>query len=205
MNTIEKTARFLKRFRFASSPRAKHPRPVFANRKSWRILGGIATLALIGGAVFGYWYFFIRGTVFSDDARFSGHMSDLSPEICGTIDKIFVREGNFVKAGDEIFSLDDGMLATALLQVEDALASARASVEVAKAQYERMLNGNRPEEVKEGEANLHRLNAEETLACSEHERYLKMHKSGSSRKRIMKMPKQPMKLPGTTANMRSSP
>jgi hypothetical protein len=39
---------------------------------------------LIAAGVFGYWFFFMRGIVFTDDARFAGHLVDLAPEISGT-------------------------------------------------------------------------------------------------------------------------
>ena len=41
----------------------------------------------------------MRGIVYTDDARFSGHLVDIAPEINGRLIDVAVHEGTFVKKG----------------------------------------------------------------------------------------------------------
>jgi len=96
-------------------------------RRRKRILIGIATLAAIALGVLAYWFFFLRGIVFTDDARFSGHLVDIAPEINGRLVEVAVHEGQFVHKGDLIFRLDPEIPQAALDRAEANLVSARAS------------------------------------------------------------------------------
>jgi membrane fusion protein (multidrug efflux system) len=125
---------------------------------------GIAVLAAIGLGVFIYWLFFIRGIVYTDDARFSGHMVDLAPEINGRLIEVAVREGTFVRKGTVIFRLDPSIPQAALNGAEAALASAKASLALSEAMRDKAMNGSRPEEIKAAEATAGRLQSDEEMA-----------------------------------------
>ena len=85
---------------------------------------GIGLLVLVGAVIFGYWFFFMRGIVFSDDARISGHLVDLAPEINGKLIDVLVHEGQPVRNGDNLFRLDEET--ASLLKAVDLLSVAHA-------------------------------------------------------------------------------
>jgi membrane fusion protein (multidrug efflux system) len=145
------------------------PRPNGARRRQ-RILLGVGVLALIAVGVFGYWYFFMRGIVYSDDARFGGHLVDLAPEINGRLVEVAVHEGQFIPEGAIVFRLDPAIPQAALSQAGASLASAKANLASSEALYQKALSGNRPEEIKAAEATVKRLQYEEDLARLDMER-----------------------------------
>jgi len=57
----------------------------------------------------------------------------VSPELSGVVLSVSVAEGDTVRAGDELFSLDDSLLQAERLVADAALSSAEASVQTAQA------------------------------------------------------------------------
>ena len=149
-------------------------------RRSRRILLGVGVLALIAAGVFGYWFFWMRGIVFTDDARFAGHLVDLAPEVSGTIVAVPVHEGQFVRQGSVVFQLDPAILQSTLAQAEAALVSAKAGLASSEANLARTVNGRRPEEIKAAEANVRRLRSEAELARLNFERIQTLLKQGTT-------------------------
>ncbi|MGD1029514.1 MAG: biotin/lipoyl-binding protein [Opitutaceae bacterium] len=133
-------------------------------RRRDRIKWGIAILAVIAVCVFAYWFLFVRGIVYTDDARFSGHLVDVAPEINGRLIDVGVREGTFVNKGAVLFRLDPSIPQAALNEAEASLASARASLALSEAMRDKAMNGSRPEEIKAAEATVARLQSEEEMA-----------------------------------------
>ena len=149
--------------------RDSEPRANSARRRQ-RILLGIGVLALITACVLGYWYVFMRGIVYSDDARFGGHLVDLAPEINGRLIEVAVHEGQFIQKGALVFRLDPAIPQAALNQAEASLVSAKANLASSEALYQKALSGNRPEEIKAAEATVKRLQNEEELTRLDMER-----------------------------------
>jgi membrane fusion protein (multidrug efflux system) len=139
-------------------------------RRRKRILLGIYILAAIAAGVFAYWLIFMWGIVYTDDARFSGHLVDIAPEINGRVIEVAVHEGQFTRKDAVIFRLDPSMAQAALDHAEASLASAQAGLASSTALYERAVNGSRPEEIKAGEATARRLENEEAMARLDFER-----------------------------------
>lgn len=79
--------------------------------------------------------------------RASGTISaktiEIAPEIGGKVISISVEEAAQVKAGDELFHLDDSLLIAQRAQADAAVQQAEAAVNTAKVQYEIALNGAR--------------------------------------------------------------
>ena len=148
-------------------------------RRSQKILLGVGILAAIAAGVFAYWFFFMRGIVFTDDARFGGHLVDLAPEINGTLVEVAVHEGQFARQGAVIFRIDPSLLQAALGQAEAALISAKASLASSEAKYAKAVNGSRPEEIKAAEATAKRLQNEEELTRLDFERTQALYKQGT--------------------------
>ena len=147
-------------------------------RHRLRILLGLGVLVLLAAVAGGYWYFFMRGIVFTDDARLAGHLVDLAPEINGRLVEVLVREGQPVHKGQDVFRLDPETQRAALSQAEASLASAKANLAVSQAGYEKAANGNRPEEIKAAGATVKRLQNEEKLALLELQRTEALKQTG---------------------------
>jgi membrane fusion protein (multidrug efflux system) len=138
--------------------------------KGSRIFLAIGILVLIAIGIYGYWYIYMRGTVYSDDARFGGHLVDLSPEIGGILTDLSVKEGDHVTKGQKVFQIDPAFPQSALTEALAKLETDKGKLEVAKARYERALKGYRVEEIMAAEATLDRFKAEEQLAELEYKR-----------------------------------
>lgn len=117
-------------------------------RKAWRILLALFILLLIFGVAGSYWYVYMRGTVFSDDARIDGDLVDISPQVSGILNKIHVKEGDLVKAGQLLFSLDTKLLATSLAKAQASVLSAKAGLSATQAMYRKSKKGPRSSEIK---------------------------------------------------------
>ena len=129
-----------------------------------RILAGLALLLALAAGFAGYWFFFMRGIVFSDDARLAGHLVDMAPETSGRLLAVEVHEGQAVPQGAQLFQLDSANAQANVRQAEAALASTKAIWTASQARYEKTLHGNRPEEIKATEATVKRLQVEADLA-----------------------------------------
>ena len=148
-------------------------------RRGKNILVGLGVLALIAVGCAGYWYFFMRGIVYTDDARFAGHLVDLAPEINGRLSAVLVREGMPAKRGQDMFLLDPATPQTALMQAEALLKSAQAGLAAAEARQDKAVNGSRPEEIRAGEATVKRLENETALAKLELDRLEELRKQNA--------------------------
>src|SRR5271157_1327001 len=93
-----------------------------------RILYGIFVLAAVAAGVFAYWLIFMWGIVYTDDARFAGHLVDVAPEINGRVIEVAVHEGQFIHKDAVIFRLDPAIAQAAMDRAEATLVSARASL-----------------------------------------------------------------------------
>jgi multidrug resistance efflux pump len=116
------------------------------------------------------------GTVEARDIR-------VGSKVGGRIDKVLVREGDTVQAGQVLITFDDKELQAALDQSRAAaekarrgyrpeeIAEARAALEEAKAEYEQRKNGYRREDIDAAQADLDRTKADEVRAQLDFERY----------------------------------
>lgn len=149
------------------------------DRRRRRILIGVAVLAVIAVGVFGYWFFFMRGIVYTDDARFAGHLVDLAPEINGRLIEVPVHEGQSIRKGTVAFRLDPTIPQAALNQAEAFLVSARAAVASSEALCDKAVNGSRPEEIKAAEATVKRFQNEEEMVRLDYGRVQSLFKQST--------------------------
>jgi len=134
------------------------------------ILIGVGILLVMGAGVFTYWFLFMRGVVTTDDARISGLMVDVSPQISGQIEDVRVREGDRVTKGQLLFTLDTSTLEAHVAEVKAAMATASAGVELARDQLEKAIHGPRKAEIAGARATVRRLSAQLDLAKTNWER-----------------------------------
>ena len=104
-------------------------------------------------------------------------------KIGGRIDKVLVREGDTVEAGQLLISFDDKELQASLAQSRanavkaergfrpEEIAEARASAAQAKAEYEQRRNGYRQEDIAAAQADLDRATADEVRTRLDFQRY----------------------------------
>jgi HlyD family secretion protein len=116
------------------------------------------------------------GTVEARDIR-------VGSKIAGRIDKVLVREGDQVKAGQVLITFDDREMMATLQQSQasaekaehgyrkEEIAEARAAAEAAKAEYEQRQNGYRREDIAAAKSDLDRALADETRAKLDAQRY----------------------------------
>ncbi|MFC1533827.1 HlyD family secretion protein [Thermodesulfobacteriota bacterium] len=135
-----------------------------------KIAMALCFLILLGAGAAGYWHYYMRGILFSDDARLDGELLDLASKISGTLTDVFVKEGDSISKGELLFTLDKRSL-TAVLEKEKAnVKSAEAELAVARAQYDKCLHGPRREEIHMAEAAERRAATHAKLAATEWER-----------------------------------
>src|ERR1700676_2377439 len=104
-------------------------------------------------------------------------------KIGGRIDKVLVREGDPVEAGQVLITFDEKELAASLAQSRatadksqrgyrpQEIAEARAAAGQAKAEYAQRKNGYRQEDIDAAQADLDRANADEVRARLDAQRY----------------------------------
>ena len=104
-------------------------------------------------------------------------------KIAGRIDKVLVREGDTVQAGQVLITFDDRELMATLQQSQasaqkaqrgyrkEEVEQARAAADAAKAEYEQRQNGYRHEDIAAAQAELDRARADETRSQLDWQRY----------------------------------
>ncbi len=92
----------------------------------------LPAIALVGGIAF----YFMTGRYISTDNAYVGAQKVLiTPDISGKLSKVLVREGQHVKAGDELFDIDPVPYQLALRQAQSKLASVRTDFANLKSNY----------------------------------------------------------------------
>jgi len=95
-----------------------------------------------------YWYFFMRNIVYSDDSRFKGGLLDVAPQISGMLKHVIVGEGDEISQGQLLFVIDRVSSEASVAKAEAYVKSAQAGLDVAKAGYEKSVNGPLKKEIK---------------------------------------------------------
>lgn len=113
-----------------------------SNRHLLIISGLLAAVLLAGGL---WWWLYSSRVVATDDARVKGTIIAVSAKINGRIDKVLVKEGDNVQAGQIMAVLEQQEFAA---QVEQA----KANLAVAQAKLAAVLAGNRPQEIAQANA-----------------------------------------------------
>jgi membrane fusion protein (multidrug efflux system) len=116
------------------------------------IIGMGVFFALIGLAGGGWWWYNSSKLVSTDDARISGTIVSVSSKIGGRITEVLVKEGDTVQAGQVIARIDARDTTAQKAQAEAALAAARAK-------YDEMVAGTRPQEIEQARAGVEQAQA----------------------------------------------
>jgi HlyD family secretion protein len=150
--------------------------------KPKRLVLPLIVLALVAVAAYSTGWFHHdntlqgSGTIEARDIR-------VGSKVGGRIDKVLVREGDSVQAGQVLITFDDKELLASLdasranaLKAErgyrpEEIAEARAAAAQAKAEYDQRKNGYRQEDIDAAQADLDRAAADEVRAHLDDQRY----------------------------------
>ena len=105
----------------ANTPATPLARFMQRRRGRWLVYStaGFIVIALVATA---YWFFYARNYQGTDDAYVAGDLVTVMPQVSGTVISIGADETDFVKAGQELVTLDDADAAIALREAESQLA-----------------------------------------------------------------------------------
>src|SRR5271155_1571856 len=141
------------------------------NRKRFVIFVLVVSAAVAGTAFSSGW--FRRDSALQGSGTVEARDIRVGSKIAGRIDKVLVREGDTVQAGQVLVTFDDSELLASLQQSQasaekasrgyrsEEIAEARGAADAAKAEYEQRKNGYRREDVAAAQADLDRAKADE--------------------------------------------
>jgi HlyD family secretion protein len=141
----------------------------------------LAVLAVAVGLLYGGWFRHENGLQGSGTVE--ARNIRVGSKVGGRIDKVLVREGDTVTAGQVLMTFDDKELLAALEQSRanaeksrrgyrpEEIAEARAAVLQARADYEMRKNGYRKEDIAAAQADVDRAAADETRTRLDFQRY----------------------------------
>jgi len=152
------------------SSEGREPAPANGVRGKRGILLAVASLLVLGLVGLAYWFLFVRGIVYSDDARIDGDLVDVAPRLNGAIVALHAREGQTVAKGQVLFQLDDSSLVAIMERAKADVAAAEARLAMAHASNAKALHGPRAAEVRIALAAKESVDAAAHLAVSEWER-----------------------------------
>lgn len=116
--------------------------------KKTKMIIGFGILFIVGAILGGGWWWYQSTKYIStDDARIDGTIVSVSAKIPGRVMEVLVKEGDQVKAGQIIARIDAREAVAQRGQNEAALA-------VAKAKYDEVVAGSRPQEIGQSQAGL---------------------------------------------------
>ena len=104
----------------------------------WALLIGGPLLLLVG---IGWFWLTGGGHVSTDNAYVQADTVSVATDVAGLVEKVEVQDNERVKAGQELFRLDDSTYRTALDRAEAELGTTRAGLEALKASYAQMQAG----------------------------------------------------------------
>jgi len=100
------------------------------NKKFILIFGVLIVLGLTYGI---YKYVHSLSHEGTDDAQIEKNMNPIIPRVTGYITKVYVKDNDFVKKGDTLFTIDDKDYAVKLADAQAALVAAEGNFAVSKA------------------------------------------------------------------------
>jgi len=148
------------------------------NKKFILIFGVLIVLGLTYGI---YKYVHSLSHEGTDDAQIEKNMNPIIPRVTGYITKIYVKDNDFVKKGDTLFTIDDKDYVVKVADAEAALVAAQGNLAVSKADV-----GSAQANISVSEANVQSAGGSiETarirlkLASNDFERYNNLYKNHS--------------------------
>src|SRR6266436_6777971 len=151
------------------------------NGKRIAILVAVVAIAVTAGILYGGW--FHRDNALQGSGTVEARNIRVGSKIGGRIDKLLVREGDTVEAGQVLMTFDDKELLASLAQSRasaektkrgyrpEEIAEARAAAQQAKADSDMRKNGYRKEDIAAAQSDVDRAAADEVRARLDFQRY----------------------------------
>ncbi|MBD3583817.1 HlyD family secretion protein [Flavobacterium selenitireducens] len=108
----------------------KQPEKKKTNKK---FLAIFAVLIVVGGGFGIYKYIHSLGHESTDDAQVEKNMNPIIPRVSGYVTKVYVKDNDYVKKGDTLFTIDDKDYVVRVEDAKAALAAAEGNLAVSKA------------------------------------------------------------------------
>lgn len=93
----------------------------------------ITALVVLGGTYGTYKYLHSLSHESTDDAQIEKNMNPIIPKVSGYVSKVYIKDNDYVKKGDTLFTIDTRDYQLKIEDANAALAAAESSFEVAKA------------------------------------------------------------------------
>lgn len=140
-----------------------------------------AVLILLGGSYGIYKYVHSLSHEGTDDAQIEKNMSPIIPRVTGYIAKIYVKDNDFVKKGDTLFTIDNRDYLVRVEEARAALAASEGSYAAAKEDIGSAQAGVSVSEanVQSATGNIETAKIRLNRATSDYERYNNLYKNHS--------------------------
>jgi membrane fusion protein (multidrug efflux system) len=93
----------------------------------------LVTLVVLGGTYGIYKYMHSLAHEETDDAQIEKNMNPIIPKVSGYVDKVYIKDNDFVKKGDTLFTIDNRDYQLKIEEANAALLAAEGNFEVSKA------------------------------------------------------------------------
>ncbi len=140
-----------------------------------------ATLILVGGSYGTYKYLHAQAHETTDDAQIEKNMNPIIPRVAGYITKVYVKDNDFVKKGDTLFTIDNKDYLVKVEEAKAALLAAEGSFEASKADIGTALANVSVSDanVQSAKGNIETAKIRLTRASNDFDRYANLYKNHS--------------------------
>ncbi|MEL1241542.1 HlyD family secretion protein [Flavobacterium flavipallidum] len=146
------------------------------NKKFIAIIGSLVLLGVIYGS---YKYLHSLSHEGTDDAQIEKYMTPIIPRVSGYVSKVYIKDNDFVKKGDTLFTIDQKDYQLKIDEATAALAAAEGNFEVSKADVGSILANISVSDanVKSATGNIQTAKIKLGLATNDFNRYSNLYKN----------------------------
>ncbi len=138
-----------------------------------------SVLILAGGTYGIYKYLYSQAHETTDDAQIEKNMNPIIPRVSGYVTKVYIKDNDFVKQGDTLFTIDNKDYVVKVEEAEAALIAAQGNYAAAKADIQGASANISASEanVKSAGGNIETAKIRLRLATNDFERYNNLYKN----------------------------
>lgn len=146
------------------------------NKKFIAIIGSLILLGVIYGS---YKYIHSLSHEGTDDAQIEKYMNPIIPRVSGYVKKVYIKDNDFVKKGDTLFTIDQKDYQLKIDEATAALAAAEGNFEVSKADIGSIMANISVSDanVKSASGNIQSAKIKLGLATNDFNRYSNLYKN----------------------------
>ena len=146
------------------------------NKKFIAIIGSLILLGVVYGS---YKYIHSLSHEGTDDAQIEKYMTPIIPRVSGYVKKVYIKDNDFVKKGDTLFTIDQKDYQLKIDEANAALAAAEGNFEVSKADIGSILASISVSDanVKSATGNIQTAKIKLGLATNDFNRYSNLYKN----------------------------